>query len=250
MALVGSQVAETAPALLAAVGRGPAVDPLVGVQVPQFLEAAAALGTRVGALARVHPLVSLEPREDGEALPTLRTGEGALGPTVHQPVALQAGSVTEPLPTLGAGERLLPGVDALVLPQVAQVVKMAAAVPALIAPLNFDLLLRDLAGSTSLIGTPSPAPGLTVAIYHDSGSGGEGGAQGLEGLSLGGVRVDQLDVFLEERSVRAEGSAQRADIGGTLELRPCKHRRHIRHGCTVEDSRGYYNPPQSPLFFI
>lgn len=206
VAFVGSQVAEAAAALLAAVGRGPAVDPLVGVQVPQFFEAAAALGTSIGALACVHPLVPLEPREDGEAFPTLRAWEGALGPAVHQPVALEAGGMAEALPTLGTGEGLLPGMDALVLPQVAQVVKMAAAVPALVASLDFDLLLRDLARSTSLIGTPSIAPGLAIAIHHGSGSGGARGAQGLEGVSLSGVRVDQFDVFLEEHSVGAEGS--------------------------------------------
>lgn len=50
MALKGPQVAEAAAALLAAVGRGPAVDPLVGVQVPQLLEAPAALRAGVGTL--------------------------------------------------------------------------------------------------------------------------------------------------------------------------------------------------------
>lgn len=60
MALVGAQVAEAAPALLAAVGRGPAVDPLVGVQVAQLLEATAALRTGVRALACVHTLVPFE----------------------------------------------------------------------------------------------------------------------------------------------------------------------------------------------
>lgn len=219
VALVGSQVAEAAPTLLAAVGRGPAVDPLVGVQVPQFFEAAAALGTGVGALARVHPLVSLEPREDGEAFPTLRAGEGTLGPAMHQPVALEAGGMAESLPTLGTGKRLLPGVDALVLPQIAQVVKVAAAVAALVASLDFDLLPYNLAGSTSVVGTPSTAAGLTIAIYH----GGAGRAQGLEGVSLGCIRVDQFDVFLEERSVGAESSTQRADVRGALELRPYKH---------------------------
>lgn len=166
VALVGSQVAEAAPALLAAVGRGPAVDPLVGVQVPQFFEAAAALGTGVGALARVHPLVSLEPGEDGEAFPTLRAREGTLGPAMHQPVALEAGGMAESLPTLGTGKRLLPGVDALVLPQIAQVVEVAAAVAALVASFDFDLLPYNLAGSTSVVGTPSTAAGLTVAIDH------------------------------------------------------------------------------------
>lgn len=226
VALVGPQVAEAAPTLLAAVGCGPAVDPLVGVQVPQFLEAATALGAGVGALARVHPLMSLEPGEDGEAFPTLGAGEGALGAAVHQPVALQAGGVAEALATLGTGEGLFPGVDALVLPQVAQVVEMAAAVSALVATLHLDLLLRCLAGGASLLGSPSTAPGL--AIHHGAG-GGAGGAQGLKGGGLGGVRVDQLDVLLEEGGVGAEGPTQRADVGGALDLGPCRHRRHICH---------------------
>lgn len=50
MALEGPQVAEAAAAVLAAVGRGPAVDPLVGVQVPQLLEAPATLRAGVGTL--------------------------------------------------------------------------------------------------------------------------------------------------------------------------------------------------------
>ena len=111
MALVGPQVAEAAAALLAAVGRGSAVDPLVSVQVAQLLEAPAALRAGVRALPRVHPLVPLQPREDREALATLGTGEGALGPAVPQAVALKAGGVPEPLPTLWADEGLLPGVN-------------------------------------------------------------------------------------------------------------------------------------------
>lgn len=87
VALVGAQMAEAAPTLLAAVRRGPAVDPLVGVQVPQLLEAPPALRAGVGTLAGVHALVSLESREDGEAFPTLGTREGALGAAVDQPVA-------------------------------------------------------------------------------------------------------------------------------------------------------------------
>lgn len=135
-------MAEAASALLAAVGCGAAVDPLVGVQVPQLLEAAAALGTGVRTLPGVHPLVPFEAGEHGETFPTLRTGEGALGAAVDQPVTFQAGSVAKPLATFRTGERFLSGVDALVLPQVAQVVKMAAAVPALVTALRFDLLLH------------------------------------------------------------------------------------------------------------
>lgn len=88
VALVGPQVAEAPPTLLAAVRRGPAVDPLVGVQVPQLFEAPAALGAGIRALAGVHSLVSLESRQHGETFPALGAGEGALGPAVHQPVAL------------------------------------------------------------------------------------------------------------------------------------------------------------------
>lgn len=50
VALEGPQVAEAAAAVLAAVGRGPAVNPLVGVQVPQLLEATAALRAGVRTL--------------------------------------------------------------------------------------------------------------------------------------------------------------------------------------------------------
>lgn len=202
MAFVGAQVAEAAAALLAAVGRGPAVDPLVGVQVAQFLEAAAALGTSVGALACMHPLVSLEPREDGEALPTLGAGEGALGPAVDQPVALEPGGMAEALSALGAGKGLLPGVDALVLPQVAQVVEPAAAVPALVASLHLGLLPRQVARGSSLLGA-----GPTPTLRPRSGGGARGG-QALEGVGLGRVQVDQLEVLLEEGAVRTEGPAQ------------------------------------------
>lgn len=58
--LVGAQMSEAAPALLTAVGCGPAVNPLVGVQVSQFFKAPSALRTCVWALTSVHPLVSLE----------------------------------------------------------------------------------------------------------------------------------------------------------------------------------------------
>lgn len=80
-------MAEAPSTLLAAVGRGPTVNPLVGVQVPQLFKASAALWTGVWALACVHPLVSLESREHRETFPTLGAGERALGPAVHQPVA-------------------------------------------------------------------------------------------------------------------------------------------------------------------
>lgn len=63
VALVGSQMTEAAATLLAAVGRGPTVDPLVGVKVPQLFKAPAALWTRIRALTSVYPLVSLESRE-------------------------------------------------------------------------------------------------------------------------------------------------------------------------------------------
>lgn len=63
VALVGSQMTEAASTLLAAVGCGPAVDPLVGVHVPKLLKAPAALWTGIRALAGVHPLVPLESRE-------------------------------------------------------------------------------------------------------------------------------------------------------------------------------------------
>ena len=126
MALVGAQVPEAASAVLAAVGSSPAVDPLVCVQVPQLLEAPAALLAGVGALPGVHALVPLQARQHREALAALRAGEGALGSAVAQPVALQPGRVPETLAALGAAEGLLPRVDALVLPQVAQVVEVAA----------------------------------------------------------------------------------------------------------------------------
>lgn len=58
--LVGAQMSEAAPTLLTAVGCGPAVDPLVGVQVSQFFKAPAALRACVWTLTSVHPLVSLE----------------------------------------------------------------------------------------------------------------------------------------------------------------------------------------------
>lgn len=63
MALVSSQMAEAASTLLAAVGRGPAVDPLVGVKVSQFLKAPATLWTGIRALTCVDPLMSLQSRE-------------------------------------------------------------------------------------------------------------------------------------------------------------------------------------------
>lgn len=87
VALVGAKVAEAASALLAAVGCGSAVDPLVGIQVPQLLKAPAALRTSVRALTGVHPLVSLKSGEHWETFPTLGAGEGALGTAVDQPVA-------------------------------------------------------------------------------------------------------------------------------------------------------------------
>lgn len=58
--LVGAQMSEAAPTLLTAVGCGPAVNPLVGVQVSQFFKAPSALRTCVWTLTSVHPLVSLE----------------------------------------------------------------------------------------------------------------------------------------------------------------------------------------------
>lgn len=137
MALVGAQVAEAAAALLAAVRSGTAVDPLMCVKVAQLFEAPAALWAGVGALTCVDPLVSLQAGEYGESLPTLGTGEGALGAAVAQPVALEAGGMAEPFPALRADEGFLTCMDALMLAQVAQVVKMAPTVAALVATLYF-----------------------------------------------------------------------------------------------------------------
>lgn len=104
--------------------------------------------------------------------------------------------MAEPLTALWTHERLFSGVDTLVLPQVAKVVKMAATVPALIPPLNFNLLFSSPtsptdAGTsphsrTTLVLPPSTPPGVTTAIYH----GGCSGASGLQCLeSLGISRV-------------------------------------------------------------
>lgn len=161
VALVGAQVAEAAATLVAGVRRGAAVDALVGVQVAKLLEAAAALRAGVGALAGVDALVPLQPREHREALPALGAGEGALGAAVAQPVALQAGRVAEALPALRAHEGLLPGVDALVLPQVAQVVEVAAAFATLIAPLY--LPLPRPARPRPPVRSPAP-PGVAAAL--------------------------------------------------------------------------------------
>ena len=59
VALIGAQVAEAPPTLMAAVRGGSTVDSLVGVQVAQLLEASTTLRTSVGTLSRVNTLVSL-----------------------------------------------------------------------------------------------------------------------------------------------------------------------------------------------
>ena len=61
--LVGAQMAEAASTLLAAVRRGPTVDPLVGVQIPQLFKAPTTLGAGIRALTCMHPLVSFESRQ-------------------------------------------------------------------------------------------------------------------------------------------------------------------------------------------
>ena len=191
MALVGAQVPEAASAVLAAVGSSPAVDPLVCVQVPQLLEAPAALLAGVGALPGVHALVPLQARQHREALAALRTGEGALGSAVAQPVALQPGRVPETLAALGAAEGLLPRVDALVLPQVAQVVEVAAAVAALVAAVRLQLPSSGAPGPgpvrPRLAGRPRDPlnrpggrpPGVPAGLPQRRGGGGLDGVQGL-----------------------------------------------------------------------
>lgn len=175
MTLIGAQVAEAAPTLMTAVRCGPTVDPLVGVQVPQLFEAPTTLRAGVRALARVHPLVSLETRQHREAFPALWAGEGALGAAVDQPVTLQAGGVAEPLPTLWTHKGLLPGVDALVLPQVAQVVKVSAAIAAFIAPLDFNLLLHGTPSPTNSTSRHHPLAAVAAAVCLGRGGGGGGG---------------------------------------------------------------------------
>jgi len=127
--------------------------------------------------------------------------------------------VAEPLAALRTHEGLLPGVDAPVLPQVAQIVEVAAAVGALVPALDFNLLLHRGAylpeagpDSVVLVLIPAAAPPGPVV------RGGRGRLQDLEDLGAGGVRVYQLDVLLQEQGVGAEGSAQRADVGVAGEL--------------------------------
>lgn len=228
MALVRPQVSEAASTLLATVRGGAAVDPLVGVQVPQLLEASAALRASVGALARVHALVPLQAGEHGEALPALRTGEGALGAGVPQPVALESGGVSEPLPALRTDERLLARVDALVLPQVAQVVKVAPAVRALVTPVGFHLPRpadADASAEARADGCPratqvlhAHAPSRVGAALAQGGHGRGGGLKGLQGLGAGRVCVHQSKVLLQEQGVGTEGLTQGADVGVAGEL--------------------------------
>lgn len=92
-------MSEASAALVAGIGRGPAVNAHVCVQVSKLFEAPATLGARVGAFARVHTLMSFKTREHGKALTTLWAWEGALCAAVAQTVALEASCVPESLPT-------------------------------------------------------------------------------------------------------------------------------------------------------
>lgn len=145
-------------------------------------------------------------------------------------MALESGGMAEPLATLGTHKGLLARVDALMLPQVAQVVKVAAAVPALVAPLQLVLLLK---WSTSSSGTSaSPAryscSSSTILLLSSStpGLSAAGGLQGATNLLLlflllssssSRVWVDQLEVLLQEHSVWAEGPTKGADVGVTAD---------------------------------
>lgn len=215
MTLIRSKMAEAASAVLAAVRRGPAVDPLVGVQIPELLEAAAALRARVRTLSGVHPLVSFESRQHREAFTALRTGKWALSTAVDQPVAFQTGCVAESLPALRTHKRFLSGVNALVLPKVAEIVKMAATVPTFIPTLNFNLLFqrsthadtRTWSRAVLAISSHRISP-----ICHGESSR-RGALQGLEGSGFIRVGVYQFDVFFQEHGAGTEGSTQRADVG-------------------------------------
>lgn len=209
MALVSAQVPEATSALLAAVGCGPAVDALVGVQVAQLLKAPATLRAGVGALPSVYPLVALQARQHREALATLRAGEGALRTTVAQPVALEAGGVAEALSTLRANERLLPRMDALVLPQVAQIVEVPATVSTLVAPR--PLLLSRSPSRCSLLpfAFPGAHTGLTQRCRR----------AGRRRQRLGvAVHVHQLQVLLQKQGIGTEGSAERAEVSMSRKL--------------------------------
>lgn len=189
VAFVGAKVSKAAPTGVAAVGRGPTVDSLVGVQVSQLLKAAAALRAGVRTLPCVDPLVSLQSRQDREAFPTLRAGEGALGTAVHQAMALEAGSVSEALTTLRTHEGFLPSVDPLVLPQVSQVVKVASTVPTRVPPIHLHLPphrpchFTSPTSCSSLNLSPSASPGLSAALW-DRRDGRTGRLQGFSRVQM------------------------------------------------------------------
>lgn len=141
--------------------------------------------------------------------------------------------MAEPLTALRTHEGLLSGVDTLVLPQVAQIVEVAATVPTLVPPLDFNLLFHRPpcpadAGTgpcscATLVLAPFAPPGVIAAVSH-GGCSRAGGLQGLESLGISRVRVYQFDMFLQEHRVRAEGSTQGADIGVAGELLAWKHK--------------------------
>lgn len=157
----------------------------------------------------MHALVTLQSGQHWEALTALRAWEGALGSAVTEAVALETRGVTETLSALGTNEGLLAGVDALVLPQVSQIVEMPATVAALVAALHFLLPCAPASGpfraslsSSRLARVALPARGRTARRRLQSAL----------------LVMHQLDVFLQERGVRAKRSTEGADEGVRGEL--------------------------------
>lgn len=163
----------------------------------------------------MHALVAFQSRQHWEALTALRAGEGALGSAVAEAVALETRGVPETLSALGANEGLLAGVDALVLPQVAQIVEMTPAVAALISALHF--LLPCTPANRSFCASQSSARLARVTLSARGRT-----ARGRLQSAL--VVMHEFDVLLQERGVRAKGSTEGADEGVRGELLTWKRR--------------------------
>lgn len=157
----------------------------------------------------MHALVALQSGQHWEALTALRAWEGALGSAVAEAVALETRGVTETLSALGTNEGLLAGVDALVLPQVSQIVEMPATVATLVAALHF-LLPRAPASGSFRASLSSPRLARVALSAR--------GRTARRRLQSTLLVVHQLDVFLQERRIRAKGSTEGADEGVRGEL--------------------------------
>lgn len=157
----------------------------------------------------MHTLVALQSGQHWEALTALRTGEGALGSAVAKAVALETCGVAETLSALRANEGLLTGVDALVLPQVAQIVEMTPTVATLIAALYFPLPCTP--ANRSFWASQSSPRLARVALPAR-------GRTARRRLQSALVVMHELDVFLQERGVRAKSSTEGANEGLRGEL--------------------------------